>query len=111
MISSFILQNPIMDTCRISVESNHRMMIKNMIQLAMKQEVSWTMLSSFLDDVSSTIEKSKQVIRILLDEFENLSKYPNNGLRNDRVFSENKLLLISSERLTTLKEVKRSMKL
>ena len=67
MISSFILQNPIMDTCRISVESNHRMMIKNMIRLAMKQEVSWTLLSSFLDDVSSTIEKSKQVIRILLD--------------------------------------------
>ena len=62
-----------------------------MIQLAMKQEVSWTMLSSFLDDASSTIEKSKQVIRILLDEFENLSKYPNNGLRNARVFSENEI--------------------
>ena len=52
-------------------EKNHRM-ISNMICLAKKQEVSWTVLASFLDETSSTLAKSKQVIKILLKEMENI---------------------------------------
>ena len=50
--------------------------ISNMIALAIKKKVSWTLLSSFLDEMSSTLDESKQIIRILLEELknQNLSK-------------------------------------
>ena len=48
-------------------------MISNMISLALKKEVSWALLASFLNEMSSTIEKSKQVITILLNELENMN--------------------------------------
>ena len=50
-------------------------MINGLICLAIKQKVSWTVLSSFfVDDVSTTLSKSKQVIKILLKMFENLTE-------------------------------------
>ena len=50
--------------------------ISHMIGLAMKRKVSWTLLSSFLEEMSSTLDESKQIIRILLEELknQNLSK-------------------------------------
>ena len=63
-----------MDTSMNVTEESNSKMISNMIRLAMKCEVSWTVLESFLDEMSSSLVKSKQVIRILLKEFKILSK-------------------------------------
>ena len=60
-----------METLDVSQKSY--IMVSNMIGLAMKKEISWAILSSLLDEMSSTLVKSKQVIKILLKELENLN--------------------------------------
>ena len=60
-----------MDTLDVSQKSY--IMVSNMISLALKKEISWSILSSLLDEMSSTLVKSKQVIKILLKELENLN--------------------------------------
>ena len=48
--------------------------IKCLIDMALKGEISWTILASFLDEVSTTLLESKQVIKILLENLENLTE-------------------------------------
>ena len=48
--------------------------IKCLIDMALKGEISWTILASFLDEVSTTLLESKQVIKILLKNLENLTE-------------------------------------
>ena len=43
-----------------------------LIDMALKNEISWKMLESLLDQVTSTLEKSKEVIKILLKELRSL---------------------------------------
>ena len=45
-----------------------------MISLAVKKEVSWSIVSLFLEEISSTLVKSKQVTKILLKELENYAE-------------------------------------
>ena len=47
-------------------------MISIMMNLVMKKELSWEMLASMLDEMSSSISNSKQIITILLQELKNL---------------------------------------
>ena len=51
--------------------------ISNMIDLAIKRKVSWALLSSFLEEMSSTLDESKQIIRILLEELKNVNSSEN----------------------------------
>ena len=74
-----------MDTLDVSQKSY--IMISNMICLAKKKEISWTILSSLLDEMSSTLVKSKQVIKILLKELENLNLKTDKDL-NDKVMRD-----------------------
>ena len=60
------------ENCENISEESKRTMI-HLFGLAMKKEISWAILSSLLDEMSSTLVKSKQVIKILLKELENLN--------------------------------------
>ena len=60
-------------------EESMRTMI-HLFCLAMKKEISWETLSSLIDDMASTLVKSKEIIRILLNEFENFC----NKSKNDQ---------------------------
>ena len=46
--------------------------IETVIVMALKNEISWKMLDSLLEELTPTIEKSKQVIKILLNELQTL---------------------------------------
>ena len=45
--------------------------IKCVIEMALKGEISWLMLDSIITGLTPTLEKSKQIIKALLKEFEN----------------------------------------
>ena len=76
-------------------------LINRLICLAMKQEVSWTVLASFLYEVSPTIVKSKQIIRILLKIYENLTDNFDSTMKKARkdtaIFDESYLKRIEEE--------------
>ena len=82
-----------MDTLDVSQKSY--IMVSNLICLAMKKEISWSILSSLLDEMSSTLVKSKQVIKILLKELENLnvnlSKYKERNVRASPISARDSL--------------------
>ena len=44
--------------------------IEGVIIMALKREISWKMLDSILDELTPTLDKSKQVIKILLKELQ-----------------------------------------
>ena len=69
-------------------EGNSKM-ISNMIRLVFEREITWETLESILDDMSSTLAKSKQVIKLLIDELKAFdSKSPNEVIRSDIVETE-----------------------
>ena len=43
-----------------------------MIVMALKNEISWKMLDSILEELTPTLDKSKQVIKMLLKELQAL---------------------------------------
>ena len=46
--------------------------LEGVITMALKNEISWKMLDLLLEELTPTLEKSKQVIKILLKELEKL---------------------------------------
>ena len=66
---SLFFTDSIMDS--INVPKKSYIMVSHMISLAVKKEVSWSIVSLFLEEISSTIVKSNQVLKILLKELEN----------------------------------------
>ena len=46
--------------------------IETVIIMALKNEISWKMLVSFMEELTPTLEKSKQVMKILLKEVQAL---------------------------------------
>ena len=49
---------------------NSQVQFKYLVSLALKKEVSWTMLKGFLHELTSTFEKSKKLNAVLLDELQ-----------------------------------------
>ena len=50
-----------------------RKTIVHLLGLALKKEISWKFLVPLINEMASTLEKSKEVIKILLNELESLS--------------------------------------
>ena len=46
--------------------------IEGVIIMALKNEISWKMLDSFMEELTPTLDKSKQVIKILVKELQAL---------------------------------------
>ena len=46
-----------------------RKVISNMVKMVFEKEITWETLESILVDISSSLVKSKQVIRILIHGF------------------------------------------
>ena len=42
------------------------------LQLALRNEISWTLLGSLMDEMTPNLAKSKQVIRFLIEELEKM---------------------------------------
>ena len=61
-----------MATFRNEVCNQRDKLISSMIQLVLKKDLSWEMLASMLDEMSSSVSNSKQIIAILLKEMKNL---------------------------------------
>ena len=49
---------------------NSQVQFKYLVSLALKKEVSWTMMKGFLHELTSTFEKSKKLNAVLLEELE-----------------------------------------
>ena len=69
--------------------SNQRdKMISSMIQLVLKKDLSWDILASMLDEMSSSVTNSKQIIAILLKEMKSLQSkvegFQNREISNDQ---------------------------
>ena len=88
------------ENCENISEESKRTMI-HLFGLAMKKDISWATLSSFIDDMASTLVKSKAVIVILLNEFENfINKSKNDQSEknaSDTEMLEKSLILPQSE--------------
>ena len=48
--------------------------IRCLMDMAMKSEISWTILESLFDELTPSLEKLKQVVKVLLKEFQALQK-------------------------------------
>ena len=60
-----------------------------LIEMALKSEINWQTLHSAINGLAPTLEKSRQIIRILLEELEtHQSKCVMNGIDNGKDFSE-----------------------
>ena len=66
----------------INVPKKSYIMVSHMISLAVKKEVSWSIVSLFLEEISSTLVKSKQVTKILLKELENYTERSDKPVSN-----------------------------
>ena len=54
------------------------------IQSAVNQEISWQALKIFLTDLTPSLDKSKEVIKILVEELEKWVGKARNEVKNDR---------------------------
>ena len=57
-----------------------RKVISNMVKLVMEREITWESLESILVDMSSTLAKSKQVIKVLIHELKVFDEKCLNGV-------------------------------
>ena len=44
--------------------------IKCLIDMALNNEISWLTLNSLIDNLAPTLEKSREIIKIILNEFQ-----------------------------------------
>ena len=49
---------------------SHSVKIKCLIDMALNNEISWLTLNSLIDNLAPTLEKSREVIKIILKEFQ-----------------------------------------
>ena len=56
------------------IESHLKRYLRNSINLALQDKLSWTTLVSLLDDMTSTLDQCKELINILLEELLTMHK-------------------------------------
>ena len=59
--------------------------IRCLMDMAMKSEISWTILESLFDELTPSIEKSKHVVKVLLKEFQALQSKLQKKISSDHV--------------------------
>ena len=67
--------------------SNFETDSKYIIQMALEHKFSWSTLALMLDEMTPTLKHSKQLVKVLLEELQNLQdKYQNLVHQNDKSF-------------------------
>ena len=66
------MMRPSKENCKNSPEKS-RKTITHLLSLAVKREISWKILAPLINEMASSLEKSKEIIKIMLIEFEKLS--------------------------------------
>ena len=64
-----------MSFCRLKMEFNNRdgnVDFKYFTHLALKKNISWNLVTMFFDESTSTLEKAKELNKILVEELKNL---------------------------------------
>ena len=62
-----------------------RKTVTHLLGLATKKEISWKILVPVIDELASTFEKSKEIIRVLLNELEHLSESVQNPIAENNI--------------------------
>ena len=75
----------------MEANSEIRIVISNMINLVFGKKITWETLESILVDMSSTLDKSKQVIKFLIHKLKDFDEKSLNGI------VENDITLIEME--------------
>ena len=70
--------------------SNCEKYFKYSIKMALENNFSWTTLASMLEEMTPTLSKTKQLVKVLLEVLKKLQKKhlemaPNNAQQNDKV--------------------------
>ena len=84
-----------------NVKEESRKTLIHLLSLAMKKEISWPILASLINEMASTHVKSKEIIKILLNEFENLDANSSNDSAEDDI--------LNSENQTIIEEIPRQI--
>ena len=54
------------------------------MDMAMKNEISWTILETLFDELTPSLEKSKHVVKVLLKEFQALQSKLQKKMSHDQ---------------------------
>ena len=68
---------------KLTTEKGPMAWISDMIQLVLKKELMWDVLETELDDVSSSLVKSKEIIKILIHELKMTQRFQCRCTNND----------------------------
>ena len=79
LIFAVLMMRPTRENCKDAPEKS-RKTITHLLSLAVKKEISWKILAPLINEMASSLDKSKEIIKILLIEFENLSLNTQNSL-------------------------------
>ena len=87
------------------------------IKMALNYKVSWTTLALMLQDMTPTLKQSRQLVKVLLKElqnlqkkFQNLAKDETSSIMDDEVYNENEEIEILDNEFSADKFEKCSMK-
>ena len=89
-----------MSFCRLKMESNKSGNVdyKYFIDLALKKNISWNLVAMFFDESTSTLEKSKELNKILVEELKNLQVQLDDLIAHRKV--ENNVIDVHQESIT-----------
>ena len=70
--------------------SNCEAYFKHSLKMALENNFSWTTLASMLDEMTPTLSKTKQLVKVLLQELQKLQK-ENQGIVQNKCQPSNKI--------------------
>ena len=76
--------------------------IKCLIDMALTNEISWLTLSYLIDNLAPTLKKSKEIIKIILKEFE---EFQSKQFKNDQEREQVSQMLNEEENQSTSKDI------
>ena len=98
----------IKENCKDAPEKS-RKTITHLLSLAVKREISWKILAPLINEMASSLEKSKEIIKVLLTELENLSPSNHNLVNKNGIsvneVSEDNLVVYKTEESSEFEDV------
>ena len=96
---------PLEGNCKDSKGS--RETVVHLVSLAIRKEISWTILAPLINEMASNLEKSKEIIKILLNELEHLSINTQSYLSENEVFYDDSTVFINEHQSESEKDLEK----